>query len=588
MQINKRVFWLWFLCLGLSFSLSAEDEYVISNTLISRLITIPDQHGAISVSMNCLKQNKEINHPASSWFAFSVNHQVLKASDPIWIFENVSTREMGNQGMEHVLNYRCVKEGFEGLQVQIYQQIFPHSTLIRERIQLSALEGYAYRLTKEDKELFFHFPVYELAIQTISTKEIRMVSWGNEQIALDKNKTYDDRTFDNGLQFNLAHCWMFHPDALVHAVSNDEVCLKGPLGIVRSANESVWLTAYEHASQDTRKGMDPVKMTLQRDGFAVDAQQGVEGVFNYTKTDEDLHFIGIQVSKTDNTTKVGHAILRGGYLEGEVINSQSPYQSVWSASAYIQNDDPLAVVKTYLQDQICEYPASRHSGFYYNTWGMQREYGARGKDMRGVLTEERILQEIEYATQMEIELFILDDGWQEMMGVWKPQKERLPNDLSPIKEALDKHDMKMGVWLNPTLMSKDALLFKKHPEWIILDSEGNPIKAQWYNPAIDIGGPYYDTILNDMKWLVDQGVRFFKWDAINEYNNYLPGLHHGDESHSIEERIARHEYLLPVYIARLMEELVTYDPWCSSQSRPHCRCSQPCLQDNKRFFVLRF
>ena len=39
-----------------------------------------------------------------------------------------------------------------------------------------------------------------------------------------------------------------------------------------------------------------------------------------------------------------------------------------------------------------------------------------------------------------------------------------------------------------------------------------------------------------------------KWDAINTFYSSLPNLHHGDSTVLEEERRARYEYLLPIYV----------------------------------------
>jgi len=102
--------------------------------------------------------------------------------------------------------------------------------------------------------------------------------------------------------------------------------------------------------------------------------------------------------------------------------------------------------------------------------------------------------------------------------------------------------------------------YKQHPEWVIKDSEGNPILAQWGHPAFDFVGPFFNVFVEDCKKLIDQGALFFKWDAINTFYSSLPDLHHGSEAHSEVERRARYEYLLPIYVTKAMEILTEYEP----------------------------
>jgi hypothetical protein len=118
----------------------------------------------------------------------------------------------------------------------------------------------------------------------------------------------------------------------------------------------------------------------------------------------------------------------------------------------------------------------------------------------------------------------------------------------------------MGVWLSPMGIDSTTTRYKEHPEWIIKDSEGNPILAQWGHPAFDFVGPFFDVFIEDCKRLIDEGVLFFKWDAINTFYSSLPNLHHGSGAYSETERRARYEYLLPIYVTRAMEILTDYEP----------------------------
>ena len=55
-------------------------------------------------------------------------------------------------------------------------------------------------------------------------------------------------------------------------------------------------------------------------------------------------------------------IIRGGYLDGEVIDAKHPYSTVWTASGFYEGidlDRGKAMLRNYLFNQICEKPASR-------------------------------------------------------------------------------------------------------------------------------------------------------------------------------------------------------------------------------------
>ncbi|HKI90448.1 MAG TPA: alpha-galactosidase, partial [Draconibacterium sp.] len=318
--------------------------------------------------------------------------------------------------------------------------------------------------------------------------------------------------------------------------------------------------AYEHASQDNLNGL----LNKQKVGSGNqinDAMQGVKGVFNFPLKKEDFLFLGVSSEVAEKKMNVSVDMFRGGYLDSEIIDANHPYSTVWTATGFYDGNDLAtgkAMIRNYLFHQICEKPAPRTPEYYYNTWGLQRE--DRSKPLRGILTYDRIFKEIDNAAELGVDIFVLDDGWENMQGEWFPNKERLPQGLAPIKERLDKYGIKMGLWFSPMGIDTISQRYKEHPDWVIKDSEGNPILAQWDHPAFDFVGGFFNVFINDCKKLIDQGCRFMKWDAINTFYSRLPNLEHGSNKYSEQEIRARYEYLLPIYVTRAMEILTDYEP----------------------------
>lgn len=479
-------------------------------------------------------------------FEFVINNRLVSATDKIWVFRSHQARDMQNGGTEHTLIFESAGEKVNGLLVVLKEQLFPHSTLMREKLELRA-EGKSFQLNKSAGRLHFRFPSYSVANnknKTVQSTEIRMASWEKTPI------TFGDKKKGNH---------MYYPDIIKTEITQDPHVAKGPISIV-SNGEISWLTAYEHASQDNLNGL----MKKQKAGSGNhinDAMQGVKGVFNFPLKEEDFMFLGISGVAGEKRTDISVDMFRGGYLDGEVIDKDHPYATVWTATGFYSGSDletGKAMIRNYLFNQICEKPASRVPEYYYNTWGLQRE--DRNKPLRGILTYDRIYEEIEYAAELGVDIFVLDDGWENKQGEWFPNTERLPQGLAPIKERLDEHGIKMGLWFSPMGIDTASQRYKDHPEWVIKDSEGNPILAQWDHPAFDFVGGFFDVFIDDCKKLIDQGCRFMKWDAINTFYSRLPDLDHGSADYPEEEIQARYEYLLPIYVTRAMEILTDYEP----------------------------
>ena len=534
-----------------------------------------------------VKNLELLSESSSPWIEFVINGQLITSDQPVWKFVSFSTRKINNGGTEAIVTVQNTKNA-KGLQVEILRQIFPNSALIREKLTLKNPGKAPLALKKLGDKLHFIFPRYSLKeTGTINTlTETRIASFNKEVVGnYNPALTWDDRTHD----FNLAHCHMFHPDIIKKELAaNSEFYAKGPFITYQTPSYS-WLMAYEHASQDKNYGSE-FGNTVKKSSIAgIDADQGVSGASGIVEKEDDFWFLSLSCVRKVNASDMFVEIRRGGYLDGEAITPSNPYETVWAASAFFfQPEEEKAIVHHYLWDQITENRASRKSHFYYNTWGMQRDANNK-TGLREIFSEARILEEIRYASELNVDLFVLDDGWEETMGVWRPHSKRLPKGLSPLVNEMKNRNIIPGIWLSPMGVDSLAERFKNHPEWVLKDANGKPIRAQWGFPAFDFVSGFYDLFVADCKKLVDDGIRFFKWDAINTFNSALPDLHHGSSAYSKEEIRDRYGYMLPFYVTRAMKELREYNPEVVVEidltEKERCIVGLMPLQEGKLFWM---
>ena len=529
-----------------------EKEIVLGNKTFNYTIST-NGDCIVPVSYFDLIQKKELlnNINDKPYFEFILNGQLVTSSMPLWRYKGNVKRNMANGGVEIVSTF-IGRRAASGVILILDHQYFPESNLIRERMRLQS-NGKKAELNNLNGRNHFIFPRYNFQNTTsvIDIEEIRMGSYNMEIL----NNFAPERTYDNRPTRNLAGCHMFHTDFIPHNIGNGNIEVKGPF-TVASFDRYKFVTSYEHASQDYA-----ISTNKNGNGATIDASQGVKGSMDYIPTDDDYWFIGTAFEKKSSAVSISQNIRRGGYLDKELIPKNGYYETVWSTINFMPvNEDHLAAIKHYILDQITEHKPSRETHYYYNTWGMQRDTGNEGDDMRETFNEKRILEEIDYAAQLNVDFIVLDDGWQETMGIWKPNQRKLPSGIGVLADRMKKHGIKPGLWLSLMGIDSTTVRYDKHREWVILDAKNTPIAAQWDHPAFDIVGDFYDMIKEDHKYLIDLGFKFFKWDAINTFNSFQPNLNHGDESYSRKERIDRYNYLLPFYVVKLMRELREYDP----------------------------
>ncbi|MBN2049296.1 MAG: alpha-galactosidase [Spirochaetales bacterium] len=106
------------------------------------------------------------------------------------------------------------------------------------------------------------------------------------------------------------------------------------------------------------------------------------------------------------------------------------------------------------------------------------------------ITEEIILKNLQAFQDQNIpaQVFQIDDGYQTAVGDWFSLKDSFPRGMKYLADRIKEAGYCPGIWLAPFVCARDSEVRKKHPEWILLDSQGKPIRAGWIPPW---GGSFY-------------------------------------------------------------------------------------------------
>jgi len=78
----------------------------------------------------------------------------------------------------------------------------------------------------------------------------------------------------------------------------------------------------------------------------------------------------------------------------------------------------------------------------------------------------------------------LDDGWQTAEGDWYLEKSKFPNgdpDMKAMVDRIHSDGFKAQLWWAPMSVDPGTDLQKNHPEWLLLDSNGQPHKITYWN-----------------------------------------------------------------------------------------------------------
>ena len=201
------------------------------------------------------------------------------------------------------------------------------------------------------------------------------------------------------------------------------------------------------------------------------------------------------------------------------------------------------------------------------------------------------------ATDLGMELFVLDDGWfgnkyprkddHAGLGDWEVTHSKLPGGVPALVKAAKEAGVKFGIWIEPEMVNPKSELFEKHPDWAIHDANRktyyyrNQLVLDLSNPAVQ--DYVYGVVENLMK--ENPEIAFFKWDCnspiTNIYSPYLKDkqgqlyIDHVRGVYNVMKRVKENYPNVPMMLcsgggARCDYEALKYftEFWCSDNTDP--------------------
>ena len=174
---------------------------------------------------------------------------------------------------------------------------------------------------------------------------------------------------------------------------------------------------------------------------------------------------------------------------------------------------------------------------------------------------EKLLSIAQKASEIGVELFVLDDGWfgkrnkdNCSLGDWIVNEEKLPGGIGLLAEKINALGLKFGLWFEPEMISPDSDLYRSHPDWCLHVSD-RPHSERRNQLVLDLSRKdVQDYIINAVSSVLDSAnIEYVKWDMnrnFAEAGSALLGVEQQGELH--------HRYMLGLY--RVLEEITARFP----------------------------
>ncbi len=126
--------------------------------------------------------------------------------------------------------------------------------------------------------------------------------------------------------------------------------------------------------------------------------------------------------------------------------------------------DPHWLLPSYTAQVLTRRIDNEGPPWIYNTW----EPFQRG------INRDITLALIDAAGAMGMDIFTIDDGWQQEYGENNVNLDSFPGGLKPIQDAVESRDMRLGLWIPMAAIGTSTEDYRNHPEWAALDQQGKP------------------------------------------------------------------------------------------------------------------
>ena len=130
--------------------------------------------------------------------------------------------------------------------------------------------------------------------------------------------------------------------------------------------------------------------------------------------------------------------------------------------------------------------------------------------------------------ELPVDVVQLDDGYQVEIGDWLDLSDRFTS-LPGMVERIRERGLRAGIWVAPFLVGSRSRVAAAHPDWLVRDREGTPLKAlhNWGQDThpLDVTHPaVQEHLAKVFGWFTTIGIDLFKIDFV--YAAALAGQRH--------------------------------------------------------------
>ena len=196
--------------------------------------------------------------------------------------------------------------------------------------------------------------------------------------------------------------------------------------------------------------------------------------------------------------------------------------------------DPHWVLPSYTAKVLMRRVDAHGAPWIYNTW----------EPFERDINRDTVVKLVDVASKIGIDIFTIDDGWQQEYGSNEVNTHAFPEGLQPIRDLIEAKGMRLGLWIPLAAIGTSTADYRNHPEWVARDLEGNPkttMTAAGLKPVMCLASPFRASAADRVNDAIEQlHLAYVKLDLTTIFNAYgeSPGCwsrghDHGNWSESL-------------------------------------------------------
>lgn len=162
-------------------------------------------------------------------------------------------------------------------------------------------------------------------------------------------------------------------------------------------------------------------------------------------------------------------------------------------------------------------------------WGYGRDF-----------TVDEILNSIPKVKEVGFEWVVIDDGWQNNIGDWKPNHIKFPRSDEDMKALVDKihsKGLKAKLWWAPLAAHPSSEIFNKQPDMLLLNQDSSKRNITWWDSYYLC--PDYEKTIDYSKSLIIKFLKYWGFDGLKidgQHLNAVPACYNPVHNHDYPEK----------------------------------------------------